>query len=746
MHRIFTLLIFILISMEATILAAGTNIEGFVKDAQTSDFLPGANIILVGTSWGAATTADGKYVIQNVSPGKYKIRASYIGYKSEEFNIEVKKGYTLSQDFTLEPIGVEEKEIVVTAQASGQNAAINQQLSSDKIINVVSAAKIEALPDANAAESVGRLPGISLIREGGEGSQVVIRGLSPKYNEVTIDGVRIPGNVATNDPTAQYEGYGQSVDLSMISSSMLGGIEVTKAITPDMDAAVLGGVVNFDLREAKTNKGVPIFNLKAQGGYNGLRSSVSNYKFVASGEQRFLSDRLGIFAQATAERVNLGSNSFGGTYGLLTENLDQVNPVIINSFNLHDVYRTRNRYGAAVTMDYRIPDGKIDLLNFFSTSNTGEINRGEGYSVLNDTHTYSATDSKSYLNVITNILDFSKSFSFINMDAKLSHSYSENKDPNDLYVDFEQNVVGIVADKRLNPQLIPGLSRDDSSKTYLRNLENYNIFTGTREYTASLDFQSKINLTDQITSTLKFGGIYKYTTRTHDYNQSDGILNQGSGANLKTQIFKAFPWMLQPPYNIKSNTTQIPITVFVDPNFNYDKFLDGQYSLNQPINIGMMRQVLGIAQNYGTLDSYGHDDLASKTYDYSGNEYETAGYGMYTLKIGQTLTLLPGIRYQLLHTSYTAPRGIEHPPASKQFYAAVDTTVDESHGYWLPMAHLIYKPLPWIQLHLAYTNTLTYPDYRAIIPWMDVGEGSVTWNNYALEPGKSANYDAVISA
>ena len=71
---------------------------------------------------------------------------------------------------------------------------------------------------------------------------------------------------------------------------------------------------------------------------------------------------------------------------------------------------------------------------------------------------------------------------------------------------------------------------------------------------------------------------------------------------------------------------------------------------------------------------------------------------MYTLKIGQTLTLLPGIRYQLLPTSYTAPRGIEHPPASKHFYAAVDTTVDESHGYWLPMAHLIYKPLPWIEL------------------------------------------------
>ena len=80
------------------------------------------------------------------------------------------------------------------------------------------------------------------------------------------------------------------------------------------------------------------------------------------------------------------------------------------------------------------------------------------------------------------------------MDAKLSHSYSENKDPNDFYVDFEQNVVGIVADKRLNPQLIPGLSRDDSSKTYLRNLENYNIFTGTRSIQHLLIFNRRLIL------------------------------------------------------------------------------------------------------------------------------------------------------------------------------------------------------------------------------------------------------------
>ena len=60
-------------------------------------------------------------------------------------------------------------------------------------------ARIQELPDANAAESVSRLPGVSLIRTGGEGAKVVIRGLSPQYNQVTIDGVELPSNVASSN-------------------------------------------------------------------------------------------------------------------------------------------------------------------------------------------------------------------------------------------------------------------------------------------------------------------------------------------------------------------------------------------------------------------------------------------------------------------------------------------------------------------------------------------------------------------
>ena len=77
-----------------------------------------------------------------------------------------------------------------------------------------------------------------MIRSAGEASKVVIRGLEPKFNAITINNVRIP-STAYDD---------RSVDLSMISTDMLSGIEVYKAITPDMDAEAVGGVVNLKIK------------------------------------------------------------------------------------------------------------------------------------------------------------------------------------------------------------------------------------------------------------------------------------------------------------------------------------------------------------------------------------------------------------------------------------------------------------------------------------------------------------------
>ncbi len=174
-------------------------IKGVIKDVQTKNPLPYANIILLKTSLGTASDENGNYLIQNVPLGKYTLKISYIGYNNQEISVDVKPGKTLVHNIMLVTKAIQGQTVTVTAQAEGQTKAINEQLNSLSIKNVVSAAKLQELPDANAAESVSRLPGVSLIRTGGEGAQVVIRGLSPQYNQITIDGVEMASDVSSSN-------------------------------------------------------------------------------------------------------------------------------------------------------------------------------------------------------------------------------------------------------------------------------------------------------------------------------------------------------------------------------------------------------------------------------------------------------------------------------------------------------------------------------------------------------------------
>ncbi|MEJ2615588.1 MAG: carboxypeptidase-like regulatory domain-containing protein [Ignavibacteriaceae bacterium] len=399
----------------STLSAQTVTIRGKVVDAVTKDPLPGANIILLGTSIGTASNNEGKFIIRNIPAGKYNIKTSYVGYKTNEFNTELKAGRIFETDIKLYPASIEGQTVTVTAQASGQNEAINQQLTSDQIKNVVSLARIQELPDANAAESVARLPGVSLIREGGEGSQVVIRGLSPQYNEITIDGIQLPGNVVSNNPNSQSSLMGdRATNLSMISSSMLGGIEVIKAITPDMDAAVLGGVVNFGLRKAVKGDS-PTFGLQIQGSHNELKNTTNDYMLVGSYEQRFFDQKLGLFLLGSIEKRDRSSNELGVNYQLNDKTHGDQGIPDLNSLSMTDVYRILERDGITAVMDYSHSSGEIDFYNFFSASNTR----------------------------LTNLISIKQDLPVFHVDLKLSHTYSENHNPGDLSFKFWQQNAGL---------------------------------------------------------------------------------------------------------------------------------------------------------------------------------------------------------------------------------------------------------------------------------------------------------------
>ena len=138
-------------------------IHGVVRDSSSREGLAGANVLLKGTSLGASTNLDGAFVIRSVPPGSYTLEVRYVGYRGKAVQVELSPGGDIARDFSLTIEAIEGQEIVVQAQARGQIGAINQQLASNTIINVVSAERIRELPDASAAAALSRLPGVSIM-------------------------------------------------------------------------------------------------------------------------------------------------------------------------------------------------------------------------------------------------------------------------------------------------------------------------------------------------------------------------------------------------------------------------------------------------------------------------------------------------------------------------------------------------------------------------------------------------------
>ena len=724
------------------VLAAGASITGYVKDAKTGDPLFSANVILMGSSMGAATDMNGKYEIQNVSPGTYTIRASYLGYTGQKFQIKVESGKNLFENFSLEPVSLEGKTVVITAQAAGQNAAINQQLNSDKIINVVSAARIQELPDANAAESVARLPGISLIRSGGEGYKVAIRGLSPKFNEITLNGIQM----SSSNPNDR------STDLSMISSDILEGIQVAKTVTPDMDADVIGGVVNFELREARTKTpGVPDFSFVVQGAYNGLSNALNkynNYKFVGTGENRFFDDRFGVLIQASYERRNLSSNEEGAAYGPYGNSLTQY---LISTTNIDNFLRDRERANAVVSLDYKLSSsGRIKFSNLLSTSKTVTNDRQQAYNIQSgaNTQNFNFLYGNSKLNTISNMLKYEDKFSIFKVQANLSHSYSETKDPSDWQFDFQNSNAGLGnygSIPNINPKNLVAKANNDTANTILQSVQTTYSFTRERILTGALDLSTPINLSDNITAVIKFGGKYSHQTRSYDQNVWNGEdFRLASSTAIISQLKSAFPWL----YTVQGNPNYVSVIPFIDKNFNYGTFLNGDYTMHYPLNISRMQSMVDFMNSHMLPNNttYNRNLGASTRNDYTGSEDIAAGYIMATLNIGSSLQIIPGVRYQQLRTEYTAAQGTQSPTSFSEYPNRLKTVVSY-YPRWFPDLLMRYSPLNWFGIRLAYTNTISYPDYSALVPIINVylANGTLQYNGDHLKPITSTNYDAYFS-
>ncbi|MGK9369614.1 carboxypeptidase-like regulatory domain-containing protein [Melioribacter sp. Ez-97] len=363
--------------------------KGVVTDSATAEPLIGANVFLMGTSLGSATNIEGEYHISRIPAGTYDVKISYVGYKPKILQVTIQNNRTLVLDVPLVADVIEGTEITITAQAVGQVAAINQQLSSNTIVNVVSEEKIQELPDANAAESIGRLPGVSLIRSGGEANKVILRGLSGKYLSVTVDGVRLPATDALE----------RGLDLSTISQSSLAGIELYKALTPDKDADAIAGSINLVTKKAPE---VRDLRFVSKGGYNGIMDSFGQYDFSLKYGERFFDNLLGVQVNGNIERKIRSNERIDISYSTTGENQSDY---FIGDLELEFTDEIRYRKGAGLILDINTPDeGNIKLNTTFSTTTRDYLVHSRNYPVTEASVAYIFRDREQTIDIFSSAL------------------------------------------------------------------------------------------------------------------------------------------------------------------------------------------------------------------------------------------------------------------------------------------------------------------------------------------------------
>ncbi len=708
-------------------------ISGVVKDLTSKEVLPFATVVIKGTVTGMVTDLDGAFRLGNLQPGNYTLVVSYIGYSTQELEVKLvageKKKVLIDLNQPLVTIG----EVVVSSQRRGQNAAINQQLKSNALVNVVSKDAIRELPDVNAAEAIGRLPGVSLIRSNGEGSKVVLRGLDPKFSNVTINGIQQP----STDTGVNGD---RSVDLSNISPELLSGIEVYKSPTADMDADAIAGTINLVISKASD---VPINQIRLYGGYSNLYQKFGNYKASWDFSRRFLDKKFGVMAQANYEARDRSAQGLDIAY--FNPNAEKADSFYIDNTTLTEKKQQTKRFGGLVLLDYQFNNGGIYLTNIVNSSPRNSFTQTKNINKAGLlTHTASVDESvtTSLNSTLGGVLNLNK----LKMDWSLTRVQTTNNNPYDMNMSF---VLG--APYGLNPAYVgknisdPKIFADNLTFSSINQkkdtLSALNTSTWTPDtlkqtnYTAKLDFELPIKLGDKIAGFFKFGGKYQTETR-----KRSGVLFSDQQYYLKPALTDLA--IKNDPRHALAVTSGKIIQM---SNFNEQTnvpLLNGEYNMYPNTPESQIRDW----RTYHMNTSEYVEDPSNAELNYDTYETLAAGYAMLKLNYGDLITFIPGIRYEYSNNTYHGVYSTVNGAMGLAGYYQPDTT-KQKYGEWLPSAHLKIKPTKWMDIRISAAKTLTRPNYMWIIPRFryDAGGYSVKKGNPDLKHATAWNYDASVT-
>jgi TonB-dependent receptor len=707
------------------------SVTGTVSDAVSGLQLEGVRVSLLGTGIEDTTSRSGAYSLDGIEPGSYEVRFDYVGANPLVRSVQLSSGEVEILNIGIDGEVVELDEFVITATDLGTARAINAQRAADSLTTIVASDAIGQFPDQNVAESLQRLPGLSIEKDQGEGRFVSIRGIDPDLSNVSIDGAVL----------AAPEGESRAVALDVIPNEVVEFLEVTKVITPDMDADAIGGTINIRTKSA-FDRNRRFASFKAEAYYNDLLDRTSGKVGVTYSDILGEEGNIGLVISASHEERQTGSDNAevdgpweeesaeDGTSGFIAA--DEI------EFRNYEV--TRERQAVSATLEFRPSETAVygirAAYNYFSDQEERyrwEIKPGEADSVAtigNRTATFNdsvETDrdikdrfEEQEITVLSfNGTNYVDDWTF---DYQLAWTHGEENEPDRLDTDFRTSdeapfSFSYAFDREGGyvPTIthLSGLNIYEPSNYEFNEMVNEFNISEEDEYSAQINARYEMDFGSH-PGYIKFGAKYRSKEKSQDVNVN--IYELADGFDLTLANFAN-----------------------IDSRFPFGNNPGGGYLRADPTGI---REYFRSTPEAFELDGDGSLEDSSLA-DYASEEDVLAAYLMAGVDIGDW-HIIAGARVE--QTDFKT-EGFE-TTFNEDGDILTPTRISAENDYtnFLPGIIARYELNEQTIIRLSWTNSIARPKFSnsAIRREVNLEDNEITVGNPNLDPYEAMNFDATI--
>lgn len=692
-------------------------VTGKLTDKKTGELLIGVTVLVQGTSKGAVTDVEGRYLLQ-LEPGTYILDFKYMGYATKSISeVVVKNGQVTTLDIALdEPKSKDLKEVVIRGSYKQEtiNALYVAQKNNPSISSGISGESIRRSPDRNTSEVLKRVSGASIQ----DNKYIIVRGLSDRYNTATINNAILP----STEPDRK------TFSFDIIPSNLIDNIVINKTASPEMPGEFAGGLVQVYTKDIPTENYIGI---SIGYGYN-TQSTFKDTKGMERGKNDWLGFDDGLrslpssFPSTRAKYSDLGNTAEGQQQQLkLTK-------------DFKNTFATQNFGAALPSQSYQLTwgnrirlkkDGSFGSIISITYRNAENIQPGNRYD-------YESGKAASY-NYTDNIYKYNTSlgaianFTYVKGNNKVSFKNLFNRILDNNFTDragANYDIIGdqLVTSQELVMKTLLNSQLEGSHKLNKKDWKldwnvNYSLIDRDQPDMKILSYKSDLGTGKPYEAQIPFGSASRQASRFYSLMTEDNI---GGMASLTV------------PFNIAGVKQSVKIggqKLYRQREFSARVlgYIWADYA-NHDQRLLQLGPGEIFAEENISRNGFVMNEITNNSDKYSANSDLMAGYVQFDNKIGDKWRLVWGGRgesyYQYIKTADISGKRIKK---------------DITYFDFLPSANISYALNEKSNLRLSGSRTVSRPELRELsnFTYYDFVTYSTVQGNPDLKRANITNVD-----